>query len=67
MAVQGLLGGFLSLALIVLAAALVARVAISLPAVLPGENPVNFATGGFQAASSAVHLPIAITLWDSPV
>jgi hypothetical protein len=41
-----------------------ARVAISLPAVLPGENPVNFANGGFKAASSAVHLPIATTLWD---
>ena len=64
MAVQGLIGGLLALALIAIGAALIGQVAISLPAVLPGENPVNFATGGFQATSSAVHLPVATTLWD---
>jgi putative ABC transport system permease protein len=64
MAVQGLLGGLLALALIALGVALMSRVAISLPATLSGENPVNFAHGGFKAASSAVNLPIATTLWD---
>jgi hypothetical protein len=29
-----------------------------------GENLVDFAHGGFKAASSAVKLPIAITTWD---
>jgi hypothetical protein len=29
-----------------------------------GENPVDFAHGGFRTASSAVNLPIATTLWD---
>jgi putative ABC transport system permease protein len=64
MAVHGLLGGLLALALIALGIALMAQVAISLPSTLPGENPVNFAVGGFKAASSAVHLPIVTTLWD---
>jgi len=64
MAVQGLLGGLLALALIALGVALMSRVAISLPATLSGENPVNFAHGGFKPASSAVSLPIATTLWD---
>ena len=64
MAVQGLLGGLLALALVALGVALMSRVAISLPAVLSGENPVNFAHGGFQAASSAINLPVATTLWD---
>lgn len=64
MAVQGLLGGLIALALVALGIALIGQVAISLPATLPGENPVNFATGGFQAASNAVSLPIATTVWD---
>jgi ABC-type antimicrobial peptide transport system permease subunit len=64
MAVQGLLGGLVALALVALGIALMGQVVISLPATLPGENPVNFATGGFQAAKSAVHLPIATTVWD---
>jgi hypothetical protein len=64
MAVQGLLGGLVALALVALGIALMGQVAISLPATLPGENPVNFATGGFQAAKSAVNLPIATTVWD---
>ncbi len=64
MAVQGLLGGLLALALVALGVALMSRVAISLPAVLSGENPVNFAHGGFKAASSAINLPVATTLWD---
>jgi putative ABC transport system permease protein len=64
MALQGLLGGLLALALIAFGAPLLGQIAISLPAVLPGENPITFASGGFQAASSAVHLPVATTLWD---
>ena len=64
MAAQGLLGGLLALALVALGVALMSRVAISLPATLSGENPVNFAHGGFKAASSAISLPIATTLWD---
>ena len=64
MAVQGLLGGLLALALVALGVALMSRVAISLPATLSGENPVNFAHGGFKTASSAVNLPIATTIWD---
>jgi ABC-type antimicrobial peptide transport system permease subunit len=64
MAAQGLLGGLLALALVALGAMLMSRVAISLPASLSGENPVNFAQGGFKAASSAVSLPITTTIWD---
>jgi putative ABC transport system permease protein len=64
MAAQGLLGGLAAIALIALGVELLAHVAISLPASLPGENPVNFAGGGFRAASSAVSLPIVTTIWD---
>ncbi len=64
MAAQGLLGGLLALALVALGVALMSQVAISLPSSLSGENPVNFAHGGFQAASSAISLPVATTVWD---
>jgi len=64
MAVQGVLGGVLALAFIALGIELMAHIAIALPSGLTGENPVNFASGGFQAASSVVRLPIATTVWD---
>ena len=64
MAAQGLLGGLLALALVALGVALMSQVAISLPSSLSGENPVNFAHGGFRAASSAISLPVVTTVWD---
>jgi putative ABC transport system permease protein len=64
MAVQGLLGGLLALVLLAFGAELMGHVAVSLPSSLPGENPVDFASGGFRAASSAVALPISTTVWD---
>ncbi len=64
MAAQGLLGGLLALVLVALGVEAMAHVAISLPSSLPGENPADFAMGGFRAASSAVSLPIATTVWD---
>ena len=64
MAAQGLLGGLMAIALVALGVELLAHVAIFLPVSLPGENPVNFASGGFRAARSAISLPIATTVWD---
>jgi len=40
------------------------QIQISLPGSLAGENPVDFAAGGFHLASSSVHLPAVAPLWD---
>jgi putative ABC transport system permease protein len=64
MIVQGLLAGFAALLLVALGLELIGQVTISLPANLGGENPVDFASGGFRAANSVVHLPVNATIWD---
>ena len=64
MLVQGLLGGLLAVVLIALGMELIAHITISLPANLGGENPANFANGGFRAASSVVRLPVTTKIWD---
>jgi putative ABC transport system permease protein len=64
MIVQGLLAGFAALLLVALGFELIGQVTISLPANLGGENPVDFASGGFRAANSVVHLPVHATIWD---
>ena len=64
LALQGFLGGLLALALVAVGMALFGHVSLTLPASLPGENPVEFATGGFRAALARVPLPISATLWD---
>jgi len=64
LALQGFLGGLLALALVAVGIALFGHVSLTLPASLPGENPVEFATGGFRAALARIPLPISATLWD---
>lgn len=64
MAAQGVGGGILALALVAVGVALLADVTLALPASLPGENPVDFATGGFRAAADVVALPVSATAWN---
>ena len=64
MIVQGLLAGLAALVLVALGLELIGKVTIALPTNLGGENPVDFAGGGFRAAASVVHLPVAATIWD---
>jgi putative ABC transport system permease protein len=64
MAVQGLLGGMLALVLVAIGVDLLAQVTVSLPLSLPGENPADFAAGGFHAASQNARLPVSTTLAD---
>jgi ABC-type antimicrobial peptide transport system permease subunit len=61
---QGLLAGLAALALVAIGIELIGQLTISLPASLGGENPADFAGGGFRAAASAVRLPVAATGWD---
>ena len=63
MAVQGFLAGLVTLVLIVIALQIAGQIKVSLPVALPGENPVDFATGGFRAAASAMPLPATATIW----
>jgi len=64
MAVQGLLAGLLAIGLVAIGNNLFSHITIAMPASLPGENPVDFAAGGFHAAASALALPVSTTLWD---
>ena len=64
MIAQGLLAGVVALVFVALGLQLAAYVTISLPASLPGENPVDFATGGFHTANSVINLPVVATVWD---
>ncbi|MFD2181728.1 ABC transporter permease [Rhodoplanes azumiensis] len=64
MLIQGLLAGLIALAVLALALGLVEHVTLTLPASLGGENPADFAGGGFKAASTAVRLPATTTVWD---
>ena len=59
-----LAGGLIALALIAIGVDLMAQLTVSLPASLPGENPADFAGGGFHMAHSMVALPLAVTVWD---
>jgi putative ABC transport system permease protein len=63
-ALQGLIGGLLALVLLTVALWLLGQVTLELPANLAGENPVDFATGGFQPPPENVALPVTATLWD---
>lgn len=63
-ALEGLLGALLALALVAAGTALLAHMNIALPMNLPDENQANFASGGFRAPASAVALPISVTMWD---
>jgi putative ABC transport system permease protein len=64
MAVQGLLAGLIALVMVALVLKLATLFTISLPSNLPGENPVDFAAGGFRAASSVINLPVVARAWD---
>jgi predicted lysophospholipase L1 biosynthesis ABC-type transport system permease subunit len=64
MIVQGFLAGLIAVAMIALGLWFVSQIPITLPGSLPGENPVDFANGGFHAASSSVLLPAVGTIWD---
>ena len=64
MIVQGFLAGLIAVALIGLGLKFMGQIPIRLPGSLPGENPVDFAKGGFHAASSSVLLPAVGTIWD---
>lgn len=64
MVVQGLAGGVLALMIVALGMLLLANITLTLPASLPGENPIDFAGGGFRAAPERVALPILATMGD---
>jgi len=63
-ALQGLIGGLLALGLLAIALVLLGQVTLELPANLAGENPVDFAAGGFQPPPEQVALPVSATMWD---
>lgn len=63
MALQGLLAAMLALALCVGGAMLLSHVQLSMPGSLPGENPVDFAQGGFKAPLVRVALPVTLNTW----
>ena len=64
MAVQGVLAGLVTLALVAVGLELIGQLTIALPMNLGGENPADFAGGGFRAAASVVRLPVAAKWWD---
>jgi len=63
MTLQGIAGGVLAVLLVAIGLMALGHVSLQLPASLPGENPVEFAAGGFRAPSENVALPINPTLW----
>ncbi len=64
MMLQGVVGGLLALLLVAVGLSVMETITIQLPANLPGENPADFAVGGFKAAPQKVALPLTTTLWD---
>jgi len=64
LALQGIAGGVLALALVAISLILLDNITLQLPANLPGENPVDFAAGGFRAPLEKVALPITSTAWN---
>jgi len=63
-ALQGLIGGLLALGILAIALLLLGQVTLQLPSNLAGENPVNFAAGGFQPPPESVVLPVRAMWWD---
>lgn len=63
-ALQGLIGGLLALGVLAIALGLLGQVHLQLPSNLAGENPVDFAAGGFQPPPESVALPVSATWWD---
>lgn len=63
MALQGLLAAMLAIALCIGGAILLSQVQLSMPGSLPGENPVDFAQGGFKAPLVRVALPVSLNPW----
>lgn len=64
MALQGFAGGIAALGLVAICLILLDSITLQLPISLPGENPADFASGGFRAQAEKVALPISSTLWD---
>lgn len=64
MMLQGVVGGLLAVLLVAVGLGLLDNITLQLPASLPGENPADFAAGGFRAAPEKVALPISTTLWN---
>jgi len=64
MALQGLAAGLIAIALLAVCSGLLAQISVNLPASLAGENPANFAAGGFKLGASTIALPVTLTLWD---
>ena len=63
-AFQGIVGGLLALGLVAIGLAVLGNITLQLPTGLPGENPVNFARGGFAAPPQSVALPVSASIWD---
>ena len=63
-ALQGLVAGLLALGVLAVALVLLGQVQLQLPSNLAGENPVDFAAGGFQPPPESVALPVSATWWD---
>ena len=64
MALHGLLGGLGALLIILAGMRLLSHVTLTLPGGLPGENPIDFAAGGFHAPPERVALPLSTTAGD---
>jgi putative ABC transport system permease protein len=64
MFVQGLLAGLVALVLVAIGLQLIGQITVALPASLGGENPADFAGGGFRTAASLVRLPVTATGLD---
>lgn len=64
MTLQGLAGGLVALLLTGVSVYLLSKITLQMPASMPGENPVNFAGGGFRMAADKTALPISTTLCD---
>lgn len=64
MALHGLAGGVGALLIVLAGMILLAHVTLALPGGLPGENPVDFAAGGFRAAPERVALPLSTRAGD---
>lgn len=63
MALQGLLAALVAVGLCVGGVMLLSQVQLSMPGSLPGENPVDFAQGGFKAPLVRVVLPVSLNFW----
>lgn len=64
MMLQGMVGGLLALLLVAIGLSFLDQITLQMPAGLPGENPADFAAGGFKAPPQKVALPISTTPWN---